>query len=1522
MLNNNLEVKLAGKLDNQTMQKYVAYLQTQGDANGFFVLSKAEQEKRVLDWLSNQSLFEINPDSAPFDLGIKGVEYKNFKTKADNAKQGVSIEKNTSSENSAITILDKMLSSAQANMQYQQKADGDIADFVNGVKEFFNAEKAKSNVNEALKQEANSLQTLKKASDGELEKLEAPTGQTVPVSFKQAFKQERGVEFKTENIEKFQSTAEEFNKVSAIKNTCDSYHEKLNTAIKAFDTLDTHAYAKTSGAYIQSANTQEKGYLESLSDLYQKDFNKMKLHVENSAAQEGKDNLTLFNDNGVLRIVDKKDVKDGELQLKNYYNYRDDETINKMAKKLLNSVDAQYKNVFKDKKFKEYEKEYKTAYSQAFGEKNIEELSKAYMKSQETGVQYTKMGVIISAAIAAPFTGGGTLAVVGASMGASAAMDLVEYSTDADGLTKEEGIQTAKSAAETGAFTFTGMQASKLGQFVKGSIKGAEIAAETTGISAKAINVAATTAGITTEIAGDTAFTLALQGGDTLEVAKTMTGFNLTMMAIGGVAQKIIKIKTPKDIDFKALEESGIKLDAQQQEALISEMTKTVKNATEESPFSAKVELDELKLIKNEDLKYIAKNTKHSSGYIEEIYYKLENITDENIQKFVQNEIEELKHNIKSSKNPEAYIDRLDKIDKLDQLLDAYNSSQGHYTYYGSYFGQSNPAEYYNYIKQHSPNNAKALLNKMNSKFNTKFIDFNNINWNKAQRTFANEMIDDFINAQKFENLKSYTMKHPNCEMSKYLYENHYLTTLPKKIQSQCKELNNQFGTKLYFSADKFSMESAIQNISDELTAWKNASNGKAQLPPVIDLNRIQKSYLDGNEGSGHAITGSIEINGNSTNVINEALRHEITHTNDLKFQGLDNTNKYDLNEIMPKKTIRIGPMTRKVIDYDNCKYKNEFENAGIPKDRIERAHHDTKEFIAVAMEGDVSAYSDEFKQVLFDFGLPEWALKLDKTGNKIKTDLLSSSNTPKQKPIILMNMPAGKAKQTSLPKDYVVMGTDAPSVQNINLSLAEKGKLLFDKKTLHEAKVEKQQRFVNEHNARKYVQKNIGEYYDYITEKMKIESPQMQSKGTYSSMKFSDGTIVRREYNPMIKGDANSPSEIFLLITPDKETFLLPANSGKNVVSADKIVNYMEKTPIVQKSTIQTEQMFDAYRKKFNLDIDDATCKTIYENVDKLYKQTTQLSGEIIDDFNNTFGKIEGVSTSARVKNEGTLHEKAYRKYKSMSNNIEKHQKEYNELQSYLDTKEQMRSINVDEIKQRQTYLTEEINKTTIAMEKLKSDFNGIKERLDDALGQRVIFENTSPEVVEQAVQTMVKDIEDGKYIIIELENYGAGDDYFYFNQNQVDRLATACLAKGHKMEYKPKNKESGYTTAQFNLEYKNGVISEMQFRGRKIHDLAESEHLLYDMREGKDIAKGNKEVEKLLEPIYTAQKELLDADPVLKKEYENYLAVEYNRARRNEIEPSFYDKQELPPDIPEVLDIDNIIDVHNKLVKLTASN
>lgn len=92
-----------------------------------------------------------------------------------------------------------------------------------------------------------------------------------------------------------------------------------------------------------------------------------------------------------------------------------------------------------------------------------------YISTIETGKTVLNIGVMIGAIIAAPFTGGGSLAVFAMTAGASLGLNALENSTDADGWTNSEWTSDVSQAFWDGALAAVGV---KIGQIAETFAKG------------------------------------------------------------------------------------------------------------------------------------------------------------------------------------------------------------------------------------------------------------------------------------------------------------------------------------------------------------------------------------------------------------------------------------------------------------------------------------------------------------------------------------------------------------------------------------------------------------------------------------------------------------------------------------------------------------------------------------------------------------------------------------------------------------------------------------------------------------------------------------------------------------------------------------------------------------------------------------------------------------------------------------------------------------------------------------------
>ncbi len=200
---------------------------------------------------------------------------------------------------------------------------------------------------------------------------------------------------------------------------------------------------------------------------------------------------------------------------------------------------------------------------------------------------------------------------------------------------------------------------------------------------------------------------------------------------------------------------------------------------------------------------------------------------------------------------------------------------------------------------------------------------------------------------------------------------------------------------------------------------------------------------------------------------------------------------------------------------------------------------------------------------------------------------------------------------------------------------------------------------------------------------------------------------------------------------------------------------------------------------------------------------------------------------------------------------------------------------------------------------------------------------ENLSPEYLRvldeiKTVQTqatvdrIVEKIQSGEFVITELNNYG-DDIASYFTTDQTKQIARAYHTATGKaldvvthsadkeegaisVEYNPETgestiianvkekgaiKDSGYTSAQMNVTYTfdNGDsgLGEFQVRGIEVNDFADSEHIPYDIRQGKTTEKDSK-----YKTIYTIIKTM---DEGSYNAYNQYLTQTYQALRMKEL-------------------------------------
>lgn len=329
----------------------------------------------------------------------------------------------------------------QMKQDYQKALDsqGVVSGALNAFCEAYGIGTTREEIAARIEHDTETLRLLKLAADGKLAKIE--NGKEVAVSFEAVFKERNvGINFDAEKVENVANQAQRL--------ACMEYAKDNITA--CWDELST---ARTEQQYASAIIDT----LEKLSNMSGK-----KLSLEG---------LGYSYKNGV--IVDKsgKPVSAAKLQ----------EIANQLKQGLadvskamlgvdipLNSNSSKVSEMLSDgyeSKVEGFKKEYRDAFGVDAPDSMIED----YISTIETGKTVLNIGVMIGAIIAAPFTGGGSLAVFAMTAGASLGLNALENSTDADGWTNSEWTSDVSQAFWDGALAAVGV---KIGQIAETFAKG------------------------------------------------------------------------------------------------------------------------------------------------------------------------------------------------------------------------------------------------------------------------------------------------------------------------------------------------------------------------------------------------------------------------------------------------------------------------------------------------------------------------------------------------------------------------------------------------------------------------------------------------------------------------------------------------------------------------------------------------------------------------------------------------------------------------------------------------------------------------------------------------------------------------------------------------------------------------------------------------------------------------------------------------------------------------------------------
>lgn len=382
------------------------------------------------------------------------------------------------------------------------------------------------------------------------------------------------------------------------------------------------------------------------------------------------------------------------------------------------------------------------------------------------------------------------------------------------------------------------------------------------------------------------------------------------------------------------------------------------------------------KFIKNKGKRYIPQN---SIDFFTNLDDCLANVKDKKITDYVKNELKVISE--ESAENMDSNeVEILMKIGDLSNTVDAYNTLNGVYSrlykpdvwcFDEIRLDPSLPKGYIDVLK-----NIPRRMKKFN-----KELEAHSLNPRKWAFSYP---VKDFVNIQTYEPLTNFS-ETKNNEIENYIYEKYYLTskTIPLKHAKVLNDIYKKFGVKVVISNfDKSSLEE-LRIIKNELGYWHKYSKGTAKFPTTLISTPINESFINRIAGGYVDAYGNLYINNeDGVEYFSTTLRHELTHINEQKQSVFhDYTSDKNIakliNSIIKGKEVKEDNRTKTVLDFDKCKYREEFLKAGISPEHIEYAYTNKSEFLAVIAEGDLSRSSDEFKNVLLKIGLPECLLKM-----------------------------------------------------------------------------------------------------------------------------------------------------------------------------------------------------------------------------------------------------------------------------------------------------------------------------------------------------------------------------------------------------------------------------------------------------------------------------------------------------------------------------------------------------------------
>lgn len=350
-----------------------------------------------------------------------------------------------SSYDMTVKLMEQKLAQMKKDYQAALDSQGAVSWAVNKFCEQYGIGTTREEIQARIEHDTETVRLLKLAAEGKLGKM--VNGKTVAVTFEEVFKERNvGTNFDTAKVAKVQNQAEMLVAMNYAKTNIAVCWEELENGLTSSD-----------------SKCLSVAIIDTLDKLSQMTGQQLSLAGYGYTVKDG----IILDSNGKSVSVDKLRALANKLK----------QGLSDVAKDLLgtgiplNTSSSKIEGLLEDSYNKKKES-FKQEFKNAFGQDCPDEMVEDYISTIETGKMVVNMGVLIGAVIAAPFTGGGSLAVFVAGAGASLGLNALEHSTDANGWTNAEWTSDMEQAFWDGALAAVGM---KVGKYAEGFAQGTKV---------------------------------------------------------------------------------------------------------------------------------------------------------------------------------------------------------------------------------------------------------------------------------------------------------------------------------------------------------------------------------------------------------------------------------------------------------------------------------------------------------------------------------------------------------------------------------------------------------------------------------------------------------------------------------------------------------------------------------------------------------------------------------------------------------------------------------------------------------------------------------------------------------------------------------------------------------------------------------------------------------------------------------------------------------------------------------------